>query len=78
MEGNKEDAFKFMNKLEIISISNNLGDTKSLITHPTTTTHQRLEEEERLELSITPSLVRMSVGIEDCDDLLRDIEDALK
>ena len=67
-----------MNKLEIISISNNLGDTKSLITHPTTTTHQRLEEEERLELSITPSLVRMSVGIEDCDDLLRDIEDALK
>ena len=78
MDGNKEDAFKFMNKLEIISISNNLGDTKSLITHPTTTTHQRLEEEERLELSITPSLVRMSVGIEDCDDLLRDIEDALK
>ena len=78
MEGSKEDAFKFMNKLEIISISNNLGDTKSLITHPTTTTHQRLEEEERLELSITPSLVRMSVGIEDCDDLLRDIEDALK
>ncbi len=78
MEGNKGDAFKFMNKLEIISISNNLGDTKSLITHPTTTTHQRLEEEERLELSITPSLVRMSVGVEDCDDLLRDIEDALK
>ncbi|GAA6212810.1 O-succinylhomoserine sulfhydrylase [Hyphomicrobiales bacterium 4NK60-0047b] len=76
--GSKEDAFSFMNKLEIISISNNLGDTKSLITHPTTTTHQRLEEEERLELSITPSLIRLSVGIEDSDDLLNDIADALK
>ncbi len=78
IDGTKEDAFNFMNKLEIISISNNLGDTKSLITHPTTTTHQRLEEEERLELSITPSLIRLSVGIEDSDDLLNDIADALK
>ncbi len=78
IDGVKEDAFKFMNKLEIISISNNLGDTKSLVTHPTTTTHQRLEEEERLELSITPSLVRLSVGIEDSDDLLNDISEALK
>ncbi len=78
IDGSKEDAFNFMNKLEIISISNNLGDTKSLITHPTTTTHQRLEEEERLELSITPSLIRLSVGIEDCDDLLNDIAEALK
>lgn len=78
IDGVKEDAFKFMNKLEIISISNNLGDTKSLVTHPTTTTHQRLEEEERLELSITPSLVRLSVGIEDGDDLLNDISEALK
>lgn len=78
IDGVKEDAFKFMNKLEIISISNNLGDTKSLVTHPTTTTHQRLEEEERLELSITPSLVRLSVGIEHSDDLLNDISEALK
>lgn len=78
IDGVKEDAFKFMNKLEIISISNNLGDTKSLVTHPTTTTHQRLEEEERLELSITPSLVRLSVGIEHSDDLLKDISEALK
>ena len=78
IDGVKEDAFKFMNKLEIISISNNLGDTKSLVTHPTTTTHQRLEEEERLELSITPSLVRVSVGIEHSDDLLNDISEALK
>lgn len=78
IDGTKEDAFSFMNNLEIISISNNLGDTKSLITHPTTTTHQRLEEEERLELSITPSLIRLSVGIEDSEDLLNDIADALK
>ena len=78
IDGVKEDAFKFMNKLEIINISNNLGDTKSLVTHPTTTTHQRLEEEERLELSITPSLVRLSVGIEHSDDLLNDISEALR
>lgn len=75
--GSKSDAFDFMNKLEIIKISNNLGDSKSLITHPATTTHQRLEEHEQLELSITPGLVRLSVGLEDPEDLMRDIDAAL-
>lgn len=77
IDGGKEKAFEFMNKLEIISISNNLGDTKSLVTHPETTTHQRLEEPERLELGITSGLIRLSVGIEDSQDLINDISEAL-
>lgn len=77
VKGSKSTAFEFMNKLEIIRISNNLGDSKSLITHPATTTHQRLEDDEKAELSITPGLVRLSVGIEDAGDLVRDIEVAL-
>lgn len=77
VKGSKSTAFEFMNKLEIISISNNLGDSKSLVTHPATTTHQRLEDDEKAELSITPGLVRLSVGIEDAGDLVRDIEVAL-
>ncbi len=74
LKGGKQEAFDLMNKLEIIKISNNLGDTKSLITHPATTTHQRLEEDEQLELSITPGLVRLSVGLEDVKDLIADLE----
>ena len=74
LKGGKQEAFDLMNTLEIIKISNNLGDTKSLITHPATTTHQRLEEDEQLELSITPGLVRLSVGLEDVKDLIADLE----
>lgn len=77
IEGSKQAAFDFMNKLNIIKISNNLGDAKSLITHPATTTHQRLEAEEQAELSITPGLVRLSVGLEDVQDLIADIDSAL-
>lgn len=77
LEGGKAAAFAAMNKLEIISISNNLGDTKSLITHPATTTHQRLEEHEQLELSITPDLMRLSIGLEDAEDLIGDLEAAI-
>jgi len=74
----KEKAFDLMNQLDIIKISNNLGDTKSLVTHPATTTHQRLEEPEQLELSITPGLVRLSIGLEDIQDLITDLEAALE
>lgn len=77
MVGGKEEAFAFMNKLQISLISNNLGDSKSLITHPSTTTHQRLEDDEKAELSITPGLVRFSAGLEDGGDLLADFEQAL-
>ena len=70
-------AFRFLNALRLIRISNNLGDAKSLVTHPTTTTHQRLTEEARLSLGITPGLVRLSVGLEDPADLREDLETAL-
>jgi O-succinylhomoserine sulfhydrylase len=75
--GGKTAAFRFLNALKIIRISNNLGDTKSLITHPATTTHQRLKPEARAELGITDGMVRLSVGLEAFDDLARDIDRAL-
>ncbi|MEM1307302.1 MAG: O-succinylhomoserine sulfhydrylase [Pseudomonadota bacterium] len=75
--GGKCAAFQFMNALRVISISNNVGDAKSLITHPATTTHQRLSPEERAERGITDGLVRLSVGLEAVDDLLIDIDQAL-
>jgi O-succinylhomoserine sulfhydrylase len=75
--GGKAGAFRFLNALKLIRISNNLGDAKSLVTHPTTTTHQRLTEEARLGLGITPGLVRLSVGLEDPEDLRTDLETAL-
>lgn len=75
--GGKKGAFKFLKALNLIDISNNLGDTKSLTTHPTTTTHQRISEDERLALGITPGLVRVSVGLEDVEDIKEDLEQAL-
>ena len=75
--GGKEGAFKFQNALRIIKLSNNLGDAKSLITHPATTTHQRLTDVEKQTLGIDPGLVRLSVGLEDAADLIGDLEHAL-
>ena len=75
--GGKDRAFRFMNGLGLIDISNNLGDAKSLATHPATTTHQRLSPEERQSLGITDGLVRLSIGLEDPEDLLEDIVGAL-
>ncbi len=77
LDGGKDAAFRFANALEIVSISNNLGDSKSLITHPTTTTHQRLDDAARAELGITDGLLRLSVGLEDPADLVDDINRAL-
>ncbi len=73
----KAKVFKFMNSLLVIDISNNLGDAKSLITHPSSTTHRRLPAEVQASMGITPSTVRLSVGLEHPDDLIRDIEQAL-
>lgn len=78
LEGGKEAAFKFENALELFSITNNLGDTRSMITHPATTTHKSLTDEARAEQGITDGLLRISVGLEDTDDLLEDVEEALK
>ncbi len=77
IKGGKAAAFAFLNAMTIPVISNNLGDAKSIATHPATTTHQRLSEEQRDELGITPGLIRMSIGLEDADDLLADIGQAL-
>ncbi len=76
--GGKEAAFRFLNALKIVDISNNLGDTKSLITHPATTTHQRLDETERSHLGIDAGTVRLSVGLEDPEDIKEDLSQALK
>jgi len=73
----KAAAFRFMDALRIVDVSNNLGDSKSLITHPATTTHMRVGEEERARLGITAGTVRFSVGLEDTDDLLEDVAQAL-
>ncbi len=77
LKGGKDAAFSFMNALEIVRISNNLGDAKSIATHPKTTTHQRMTEADRQALGITPGLIRLSVGLEHADDLIRDISRAL-
>ena len=78
VEGGKARAFALLNALRLIDISNNLGDAKSLITHPATTTHQRLKPEERAELGIGDGLLRLSVGLEDPEDLMEDLAQALK
>ena len=77
LKGGKAAAFALQNALEIVKISNNLGDAKSLITHPATTTHKNLTDEARAELGIGPGTVRLSVGLEDADDLIEDIAQAL-
>jgi O-succinylhomoserine sulfhydrylase len=71
--GGKAGAFRFGNRLKLVRISNNLGDAKSIVTHPATTTHQRLTPEARAELGITEGLLRLSVGIEHIDDLVADV-----
>lgn len=78
LAGGQEAAFRFLNALEIVIISNNLGDAKSIATHPATTTHQRLPAEQKVTLGIAPGLVRLSVGIEDGRDLVADILQALE
>ncbi len=78
IDGGKEAAFRFLDALDIIAISNNLGDAKTLATHPATTTHQRLPATERSALGIGEGTIRLSVGLEACDDLMDDIRRALR
>ena len=77
IRGGKQAAYAFGNALSIVTIANNLGDAKSLITHPATTTHQRLTPEARAVLGVTDGLVRLSVGLEDAGDLIADLDQAL-
>ncbi|MCC0003106.1 MAG: O-succinylhomoserine sulfhydrylase [Methylobacteriaceae bacterium] len=76
LAGGKEAAFRFANALNVIEISNNLGDAKSLITHPATTTHQRLTPEAREKMGIGAGMLRLSVGLEDVEDLIDDVSQA--
>ncbi|MGE3302466.1 MAG: O-succinylhomoserine sulfhydrylase [Hyphomonadaceae bacterium] len=75
--GGREGAWKFLDSLQLIDISNNLGDAKSLATHPQTTTHRRISEEARAHIGVKPGTVRLSVGLEDAEDLADDIREAL-
>ena len=77
IKGGKAAAFRFMNALDIIKISNNLGDAKTIATHPATTTHSRLPQDQKDLLGITPGLVRLSVGLEDVGDLISELMAAL-
>ena len=76
--GGREQAFKFLNALEITDISNNIGDAKSLMTHPASTTHKAVEESARLDMGITDGMLRLSVGLEHADDLIEDFARAAK
>ena len=76
VDGGKKEVFKALNKLKVIDLANNLGDLKSMATHPATTTHQRLKPNQQAAMGITPSLVRLSVGIEDIADLQEDLKAA--
>lgn len=78
LDGGKDKAFAFENALQLAAICNNLGDSKTLITHPGTTTHAKIEEAERLHLGITPGLLRISVGLEDVEDIKEDLAQASK
>ena len=75
--GTQDAAWRFLDRLEIVDISNNLGDAKSMATHPSTTTHRSVPEAERLQIGLTPGWVRMSVGLEGAGDLSRDVSRAL-
>jgi O-succinylhomoserine sulfhydrylase len=77
VRGGKDAAFRVLNALEIAKISNNLGDAKTIATHPATTTHQRLPQDHKDALGITPGLIRLSLGLEDADDLIADLGRAL-
>jgi O-succinylhomoserine sulfhydrylase len=78
IKGGQAAAFQFLNALEIVVISNNLGDAKSIATHPATTTHQRLSDAQKDALGIAPGLIRLSVGLEDAEDLIADVMQALE
>jgi len=77
VKGGQDNAFKFLNNLRVVDISNNLGDSKSLACHPSTTTHRSLTEEQQVEMGLDATWIRLSVGLEDVTDLERDLIGAL-
>ena len=77
VKGGIDAGRKFLNAIKMCSLSANLGDTRTIVTHPASTTHSKLSEEDRLEVGITDGLVRISVGLEHVDDVIEDLEQAL-
>lgn len=78
LKGGLEAGRKFLDALEMLSVTANLGDTRSIASHPASTTHSKLTDDQRLEVGITPGLIRISTGLEKADDILADIEQALE
>ncbi len=78
IKGGVEVGRKFLDSLQLCSLSANLGDTRTIVTHPASTTHTKLSKQERLEVSITDGLVRVSVGLEHIDDIINDLKQALQ
>ena len=78
IEGGQARAFRFIDALEMILYTSNLGDSRSIATHPASTTHSKLKEEERLALGISPGTIRLSIGLEDQEDIIADILQALQ
>ncbi len=77
LKGGSKRAMQFLNKIQLCSLSSNLGDTRSIITHPSSTTHSKLSEEERLAVGITQGMIRISCGLEHVEDIIEDLEQAL-
>ena len=78
VKGGIESGSQFLNKIKLCSLSANLGDTRTIVTHPASTTHGKLSEEDRLEVGITDGLIRVSVGLENINDIINDINQALE
>ena len=78
IKGGQKRAMRFLNAIQLCSLTSNLGDSRSIVTHPTSTTHSKLTEEERLSVGIKPGMIRISVGLEDVEDIIADVKQALK
>ena len=77
LQGGAEAGMQFLNRIRLCSLSSNLGDSRTIVTHPASTTHSKLKEEERLAVGIAPGMVRISVGLEHIEDVIGDVEQAL-
>ncbi|MDR7920494.1 PLP-dependent transferase, partial [Escherichia coli] len=78
VEGGRKQAHALLDALELVDISNNIGDSRSLMTHPASTTHSSVAEEKRLEMGVTEGMLRLNVGLEDSEDVIADLDQALR
>ncbi|MFT2536404.1 PLP-dependent transferase, partial [Escherichia coli] len=78
VDGGRKQAHALLDALELVDISNNIGDSRSLMTHPASTTHSSVAEEKRLEMGVTEGMLRLNVGLEDSEDVIADLDQALR